>query len=155
MKTETKLQHCLMYTTCVKRKNLRRKERVPLKVLKWQNGKINHVMEGIWVNIMPRKFMKTIQRKTLQMNQTRILKQVQEHKERQENATVRILNDPHCMAWSSACSTVRSCEIFYTPLISVARRKRQEISENLRSAWSAQSLGGTPVQFSHRNTLLA
>lgn len=39
-------------------------------------------------NIMPRKSMKTIQRKTLQMNQTRILKQVQEPKERQKNATV-------------------------------------------------------------------
>lgn len=48
MKTETNY-NCLMYTTCVKRENLRRKERVPLKVLKWQTGKISHVMKGIWI----------------------------------------------------------------------------------------------------------
>lgn len=52
----------------------------------WKNKPCDERHMG---NIMPRKSMKTIQRiKTIHMNQTRILKQVQEHKERQENATV-------------------------------------------------------------------
>lgn len=55
------------------------------KMANWKNKPCDKRHMG---NIMPRKSMKTILRKTLQMNQTRILKQVQEPKERQENATV-------------------------------------------------------------------
>lgn len=55
------------------------------KMANWKNKPCD---ERHMDNIMPRKSMKTIQRKTLQMNQTRILKQVQEPKKRQKNATV-------------------------------------------------------------------